>query len=58
MDNKDYQTQLDNIEERLNAGIEVLKDRIEAKAATKLWVVVSVALVVGALVGFTLGTFL
>lgn len=45
----------EQFEDRVNAAVEQAKEQIEAKAAKKLWVVISIALAVGAFVGFIAG---
>lgn len=58
MSNEELQTKLDNLEERLDAGIEAIKARVEAKAASKLWVVVAATLAIGTFIGFVVGQVL
>ena len=58
MTNEELQVKLDKLEERLDAGIEAIKLKVEAKAESKLWVVVSASLAIGAVVGFLVGQLL
>ena len=54
----EIEKRFDELEERFNNAVELAKVRVEAKAATKLWVVISISLVVGAVIGFVTGQVL